>query len=674
MSTSTNELKHEGSLYLQQHAKNPVHWKPFSNAAFEQAKNENKLVLISIGYSACHWCHVMEHESFENEEVAAVMNKNFVCIKVDREERPDVDQIYMTAVQMMTDSGGWPLNCFTLPNGKPIYGGTYFPKDQWIHILQSLVYTYEKDPAKVLEYANELSVGISKSELIDQPSALTQFPIEKLDELVLRWSKKFDIQEGGPASAPKFPLPNNHEFLLHYAQIHLNESVLKQVQLTLQKMARGGIYDQIRGGFARYSVDALWKVPHFEKMLYDNGQLLSLYAAAYKNAPKTEYANVLKQTCEWLNAEMLSPEGGLYSAMDADSEGVEGKFYCWEKDEFEKTLLPDQKWALEYYNLNQRGYWEEDRYILLRTSSPESFAKKQGVSEEKFQEMVQDLNEQLLSIRNKRIWPQTDKKIITSWNALALSGLIATDQALTDSTTQQLIQYVYNFLSSKMIQPNFQIWRNYNQGKSTIPGFLEDYAALIQSFIDVYLYNLNLDALALAKNLTEYVIQKFKHPVSGMFYFTEENKDLIARKMELHDNVMPSSNSIMAKNLYRLGLILDAPQYTLQSQQLVSNVADGMEMYGSGYSNWADLYLHFSMKIHTVLVIGENALEGVRQLKKLNSPSLFVYGCNQSVSEFFRNKWKENETLYYYCYDKTCYTPIDNIKETLDKINLQSFK
>ncbi|MBU2018309.1 MAG: thioredoxin domain-containing protein [Bacteroidetes bacterium] len=669
MSTSINELTKEGSLYLQQHASNPVHWKSFSNAAFEQAKNENKLVLISIGYSACHWCHVMEHESFENEEVAKIMNEHFVCIKVDREERPDVDQIYMAAVQIMTDRGGWPLNCFTLPDGKPIYGGTYFPKDQWIHILQSLVYTYEKEPEKVLEYANELTEGISKSELIDQAAVLTQFPIDKIEELILRWTKKFDIQEGGPTSAPKFPLPNNHEFLLRYALIHANETVLKQVELTLQKMARGGIYDQIRGGFARYSVDMLWKVPHFEKMLYDNGQLLSLYAAAYQNASKSEYATVLKQTTEWLYDEMLSPEGGLYSAVDADSEGVEGKFYCWEKEEFEKALLKDQKWALEYYNINQRGYWEDDFYILLRTISPEAFAKKLGVSDAEFKEMVENLNDHLLSIRAHKVRPQTDKKIITSWNALALSGLIATDEALKDSTSKVLIQRVYKFLSSEMIEPNFQVLRNYNQGKASIPGFLEDYAALIQSFIDLYLYNLNVDALALAKNLTEYVLRKFKHPESGMFYFSEENEELIARKMELHDNVMPSSNSIMAKNLCRLGMILDHPKYTLHSQQMVSNIADGMEMYGSGYSNWADLYLHFSMKTHTILVIGEHALEGVRQLKKLNSPSLFVYGCNQRGTDLFRDKWVAGETLYYYCFDQTCSAPTKNLQEILDKLD-----
>jgi uncharacterized protein YyaL (SSP411 family) len=367
-----NDLIHESSLYLQQHAHNPVDWKPWSQQAFEQAKQENKLVLVSIGYSACHWCHVMEHECFENEELAAYMNQHFVCIKVDREERPDIDQIYMTAVQLMTQRGGWPLNCFTLPDGRPIYGGTYFPKDQWMNVLKSLVYTQEKDPERVLEYAAQLEEGVAKSELIAVPSPVEKWSDEKLHEMLVRWSRSFDSLEGGPTKAPKFPLPNNYLFLLEFARYFQDEKVKNHVELTLDKMLQGGIYDQIGGGFARYSVDMLWKVPHFEKMLYDNGQLIQLYSEAYRFFKKDSYKDLVYQTVAWLQREMQDESGAFYSALDADTEGEEGKFYCWSKEELQQLLDEDFEWVKDYYNVNQRGYWEEEKYIGLL----KSFEKK----------------------------------------------------------------------------------------------------------------------------------------------------------------------------------------------------------------------------------------------------------------------------------------------------------
>jgi len=326
MEKYTNELIKESSPYLRQHAHNPVHWIPWSDDLFKRAKRENKPVLISVGYSACHWCHVMEHECFEDEEVAALMNKHFINVKVDREERPDVDQVYMTAVQLMTQRGGWPLNCFTLPDGRPIYGGTYFPKDQWVHILRSLDHTFRTDLDKAVWYAEKLHEGIVLHELIDEPVKNEDLTQEKLHELVLRWSRSFDISEGGDARAPKFPLPSNYQFLLHYGVRFDHEKTLLHVELTLDKMAMGGIYDQIGGGFTRYSVDMLWKVPHFEKMLYDNGQLISLYANAFRHFKKPLYKRTVYQTVEWLQREMLSKDGAFYSALDADSEGEEGKF------------------------------------------------------------------------------------------------------------------------------------------------------------------------------------------------------------------------------------------------------------------------------------------------------------------------------------------------------------
>ena len=423
MEKYTNALIQESSPYLLQHAHNPVNWVSWSDEVFTKAKLQNKMVLVSVGYSACHWCHVMEHECFEDEEVAALMNTFFICIKVDREERPDVDQVYMTAVQLMTQKGGWPLNCFTLADGRPIYGGTYFPKEQWMHILKSLQHTFENDREKVEEYAEHLHQGVQNSELINDAKKSEQFSEEKLHEMVLRWSRNFDSMEGGDARAPKFPLPNNYEFLLHYGVKYQNDKVLKHVELTLDKIALGGIYDQVGGGFSRYSVDMLWKVPHFEKMLYDNGQLLSLYSEAYKYFKKPLYKRIVYQTIAWLQREMLTKDGAFYSALDADSEGDEGKFYCWNKKDMKAVLGDDYNWVSNFYNLNERGYWEEEKYIPLRTESDMSFAHKMNWSLEEFELKISKINQQLLDERSHRIRPGTDDKCLTSWNAITIKGL-----------------------------------------------------------------------------------------------------------------------------------------------------------------------------------------------------------------------------------------------------------
>ena len=378
MSQYTNELSKESSPYLLQHAHNPVNWIPWSSDIFEQAIKEDKLIIISIGYSSCHWCHVMEHESFEDEEVASIMNKHFINVKVDREERPDVDNVYMTAVQLMTQRGGWPLNCMTLPDGRPIYGGTYFPKEQWMHILKSLVHTYKNDKSKALEYAEKLHEGIIASDLIPVSSNDKQFSHQKLEELVRRWSGNFDKINGGGTRAPKFPLPNNFTFLLDYAVRKDDDSLLDYVELSLKKMARGGIYDQIGGGFSRYSVDMLWKVPHFEKMLYENGQLRELYALAYNVFRNDEFKNVVYQTVDWLHREMLDESGVYYSALDADSEGEEARFYVWTESEIESIIGEDKVWFKEFYQVGKLGHWEDGKQILMRDSSNAEFAKSKG--------------------------------------------------------------------------------------------------------------------------------------------------------------------------------------------------------------------------------------------------------------------------------------------------------
>lgn len=663
MEMRSNELGKESSLYLQQHANNPVEWQAYSSKVFEMAKAENKMILFSIGYSACHWCHVMEHECFENNEVAEIMNRHFINVKVDREERPDVDQVYMTAVQLMTNSGGWPLNCFTLPDGRPIYGGTYFPKDQWTHILQSLVYTFEKDPNKVREYAQQLTDGVVNHELIAQAAAVNPYEKEKLTELIQRWKKRMDYQEGGTTQAPKFPLPNNYLFLLNYANYFQDESIQHYVTQSLHKMAMGGIYDQLGGGFARYSVDMLWKVPHFEKMLYDNGQLLELYAHAYKQNPLPLYHQTIASITAWLENDMLDKNGGFYAAIDADSEGEEGKFYCWTLDEIKRHLDPDEEWILSYYNFNQRGFWEEKKYILLRTETDAAFCKRMGLDKVIFEQKREDIHQKLLSMRNQRIRPVTDKKQLCSWNALTLSGLVRAFEATQTEELERLTKKNYRFIKNTFLQPNGSLLRNHQNGKTGTAGFLDDYAFTIKAFIDYYQLFLDEEALDLAEKLTQYTLQHFQHPESWMFYYSEEDEHLLTRKMDLNDNVLPSSNSEMAKNLYKLSILLKNEKYMAFSEQMLSNITDGMEMYGSGYSNWADLYLFFLHPPKEIGIHGPQAETYTRELKSKFLPDVINFGSCDAKSDRFSGQHKKGKTLIYKCVDKTCDLPVENLNE-----------
>lgn len=631
MKKHQNALASESSLYLLQHANNPVNWVAWSPAAFEQAERENKLVLVSVGYSACHWCHVMEHESFENETVAELMNQHFICIKVDREERPDVDQVYMAAVQLMTQRGGWPLNCFTLPNGKPIYGGTYFPKDQWMHILGSLQHTFTSQPEKVLEYAEQLTDGVKNAELVGSKQELVPFEEEKLDELMRRWTQRMDTMEGGPTSAPKFPLPNNYLFLLQYGHWKKDIRTLNYVSLSLEKMARGGIYDQLGGGFSRYSVDMLWKVPHFEKMLYDNGQLLEVYAEAYRKDPTPEYARLMQQTTAWLSREMLSEEGGFFAAQDADSEGVEGKFYVWNPAEIEEIIGKDAKWFLELFNPQNKGYWEDDMWILLRNVDFETFLKHHP---ELTLERIQTCMELLFKERQKRIAPGTDTKCITSWNALTIKGLAQAYRATGDESYLYYALKAAKWILNFQTQENGGLWHVRQNGVSKIQGFLDDYSFTISAFIT--LHEVTGDTIWISQALTylEYVQTNFRDTESDLFYFTEASSDLIARKMEINDNVLPSTNSEMAHNLLTLGLHFYNSEWITQSRQMLMNLYDGMEHYGSGYSNWARLLQRFLNPMYCVHVKGPKANESAEQLLQLSSPNFTFHFEQKDESEY----------------------------------------
>ncbi|MFI5135878.1 MAG: thioredoxin domain-containing protein, partial [Chitinophagales bacterium] len=559
----TNHLINETSPYLLQHAHNPVDWYPWSDEAWKKAKDENKLVVVSIGYSSCHWCHVMEHESFEDTAVASVMNKNFICIKVDREERPDIDQVYMTAAQIMTGGGGWPLNCIALPNGKPIYAGTYFPKSKWINLLQQLAEYYRSNQKEAEDYAAKVADGIQQVELVHFNDEEASFHLDSLKNAVANWKDSFDNQEGGMKRAPKFPMPNNYEFLLRYYAATKDETVLNHVLLTLNKMAYGGIYDQLGGGFARYSTDSLWKVPHFEKMLYDNAQLVSIYSMAYQQTKNELYKQIVFETLDFTNREMTSIEGGFYSALDADSEGEEGKFYVWKKDELEKLLGTRFKIFAEYFSVNEIGYWENGNYILLRKQSDEEIAKQFGISVDGMKKEIADDKKILLDERNKRIHPALDDKQLTSWNALMTKACCDAYNAFGEKQFLDAALMNANLNWSKLWQKDGGYFHSYKDGRASVNGFLEDYSFSAEAFIALYQCTFDVTWLQNAKEITDYALKHFYDEQSKMFFFTsDEAPSLIARKMEVNDNVIPASNSSMAKALFTLGIYFDDENYS----------------------------------------------------------------------------------------------------------------
>ncbi len=668
MESYTNDLIHESSPYLLQHAHNPVNWVAWSPEVFERAKRENKLVLISVGYSACHWCHVMEHESFEDEEVAALMNKFFINVKVDREERPDVDQLYMTAVQLMTNKGGWPMNCFTLPDGRPIYGGTYFPKEQWMHILRSLEHTFKNDLKKVEEYADHLMEGVAASETIVEPNEVGEFKREKLEELILRWKKSFDLNEGGPTRAPKFPLPNNLDFLMDYALNSKDQTVLDYAELTLDKMAMGGMYDQAGGGFARYSVDMLWKIPHFEKMLYDNGQLIYTYARAYAIFKKPLYRRIVDQTINWMEREMLDASGAFISALDADSEGVEGKYYIWSKKEMDAFDQESKGFFSAYYDTGNRAYWEDGQFVLLRTKSDQEVCKNLNISPDEFERKIAALNEQILSARKERVYPGKDDKCLTSWNAMVLKGLSEAYRVFGEDHYRSLAYKNYKWLTETMMNEKGQLKRNYKNGKLTIDAFLEDYASLIDALIHYYYMEGDIKVLEQAELLTTVCLSEFKDEQSGMFYFTPSNTDLLARKMEINDNVIPSGNSIMARNLFQLSILLHREEYMEMSKQMLANVYDGMETYGSGYSNWALLLDHFVFNCYEYVCTGEPAKENAMELAKASLPfGIMVYANGEKYPPVF-DQHDQSHSLIYVCAQGYCLKPSSTVEEAIDTV------
>jgi uncharacterized protein len=663
----TNELIHETSPYLLQHAHNPVNWHAWNEKTLALAKQENKPLLISIGYSACHWCHVMEHESFENEEVAKLMNANFICVKVDREERPDVDQVYMSAVQLITGSGGWPLNCFALPDGRPFHGGTYFKTNQWMSVLKTIHKEFTENPDKLEDFATRLTTGVVQGNLVPQnPNKIESYK-EPLSTMVSAWTENMDYEWGGPNREPKFPIPNNYQFLLKYASQTKDSKLLNYVKLTLDKMAKGGIYDQIGGGFARYSTDKYWKVPHFEKMLYDNAQLLSLYSEAYQAFGNKRYKDIVDQTVDFIARELSDKTGAFYSALDADSEGEEGKFYVWAKHELKNIFGEDYNFLEDVFILDRFGEWEGN-IILMRNLGDDELIKKHHLSKEQLTIKIGKINSRLLQLRSKRIRPGLDDKSLTSWNAMMISGLLDAHRATGNDLALKLAMDNAKFLKEWQVKSNSELWHSYKIKRSSINGFIEDYAFVINAWLDLYEMNSDDKYLSQATNWTEHVLKNYFDQKQHMFLFSAKNdSQLIVNSIEYQDNVIPSSNSVMANNLHRLFLMTGKTKYRDISEEMTRHIAPIMSRYGSAFSNWAQGMMHNDYPQYEVVVIGKDAEKVMDQLNKLYLPHcLLMASTKKSDDHLFEYRYVKGKTLIYICQNNVCQAPIPS--DQMDKV------
>lgn len=670
-----NHLQKETSPYLLQHVNNPVDWYPWSDEALERSLNENKPILISIGYSACHWCHVMEKESFEDEETARLMNENFINIKIDREERPDLDHIYMDAVQAMTGSGGWPLNVFLTPGKKPFFGGTYFPpqsyanRPSWKDVLTGVARAFRERPEELEVQAENLTTHLLKSnafglqEIAGEENAFTK---ERVSEMFSSVMKTADSEDGGFGPAPKFPHTFLIEFLLHHYYYTKNQDALKQATLSLNKMMMGGIYDQLGGGFARYSTDGNWLVPHFEKMLYDNALLISVFSQAYQATHNLSYLKVIHQTLEFVDKELTSEDTGFYSALDADSEGVEGKFYVWTKKEIEEVLGEEADLFCEVYNVSESGNWEHQN-ILHITRPIEKFAPERNMEWEDLQLSLESSGNKLLERRNKRIRPLLDDKIILGWNALMNTAYSRAFAATGIQEYREKAIANMEFIEARFHDHDNRYHHTFKNGKAKYPAFLDDYAFLIQALLVLQEITGDTGYLRKARLITEHVVDEFSEE-NKFFYFTPNGqKDIIVRKKEVYDGAVPSGNSVMALNLYSLGTIFDISAWKERSLVMTEMLHQAISKYTGSFGNWATFMQAVTYGIPEIVIIGDNKEDICNDFLRTFIPSRIYQSSTLSNTDFplLAGKPHSMKPQIFLCKNYSCQSPVTEVDALL---------
>lgn len=672
----TNHLINETSPYLLQHAHNPVNWHAWNDESLEEAKTKDKMLLISIGYAACHWCHVMEQESFEDPEVAALMNEHFVCIKVDREERPDVDQIYMDAAMLVSGSGGWPLNALALQDGSPFFAGTYFPKKSWMELLRYFAQLYQGERKKIEEQAAHLSQGIRSAGLVRMPEIRDSLKDiihpptgHSLPEVILM---HVDKELGGLTGNMKFAMPNVWNSLLEVpADKALPEDGETLIKKTLDKMALGGLFDQVGGGFSRYTTDKFWHVPHFEKMLYDNAQLVSLYSHAFQKWQTPLYEQVVRRSLAFIEREMMSPEGVFYSSLDADSDGEEGKFYVWEKEEIEKILGKDAAPYFNYFGITSSGNWEDGKNIPDHNYAQTLSAFNEKSAAETKAQQIEEWNAQLLDARSVRVRPATDDKILTSWNALMISGYCRAYRTFGDKEYLDSAMTATDFILENLSAEDGGLFRNYKNGKATIPAFLDDYAFMIEALFELYQVSFEEKYLHKAISLIQHCEKYFGDKEHALWYYTDQrfSERLIARKPEISDNVIPASNSQMAKNLFWAGQYFDNEYYRNQSVRMLETMAGEMQQHPVYHSNWLSALVWHLHPPFEVAVVGKEWQERLRHLQQRHLPHvLWMGGIENFILPLLEGKGKAGKTVIYVCRNKACKQPVEQIEEAVKQL------
>lgn len=665
----TNHLIHESSPYLQQHAHNPVNWYPWGEKTLKRAQEENKLLIISIGYSSCHWCHVMEHESFEDEEVAEIMNSDYISIKVDREERPDLDQIYMDAAQLIIGRGGWPLNAIALPDGRPVFAGTYFPKENWLTVLEYFAGLKKNNPERLRSQAEKITSHIRQLDNLPPVSTDTQFNPTELEKYLVSIKKKIDKQYGGLDSAPKFPMPTLWEFLLAYASLQGDITLKHDVNRTFTAMADGGIYDHIGGGFARYSTDTQWHVPHFEKMLYDNAQLIKLYTHAWQATKDEKYKQVVYESCNFIKEEFTSEEYGFYTALDADSEGEEGKFYVWTAEEIDSCLGEEGEIFKTYYGITEAGNWENGKNILSINKSVSQLSQMYDKTESEIRTSLGKSRSTLLKIRNKRERPGLDDKQVTAWNAMMISALAEAYRAFDESKFLNLALKNAEFILSHLTEGK-ELLRSYKNGKAKISGFLDDYAFTIEAFLKLYEATFERKWLKKAGELTEVSLEHFYDIEKRMFYYVHAYKaQLIARKTEYMDNVIPSSNALMAHNLRELGLLFLKDNYCEISDKMLGLMLPNIEKNPIYFHHWAALYHKKVSPAYELAIVGKDCHDRNRELGRFYLPNVLFLGTEKEEHlPLLKHKYREGKTLLYLCQEGSCMEPVERIEKVVENL------
>jgi uncharacterized protein YyaL (SSP411 family) len=670
---NANHLIHETSAYLLEHAHNPVDWYPWGDEALNKAKNESKLLVISIGYSSCHWCHVMERESFSDTAVSRLMNKYFISIKVDREERPDIDNVYMTACQISNPNGscGWPLNAITLPDGKPVWVGSYLPRNDWMKLLNQVNELYHEDQNELQKMAYQIANHLQTDHRFSLSSDQVSFQENTIKSLHKNISANLDYSLGGRAGQLKFPMPTLIQYAMEYTNYSPDPKTEAWIKTTLDEMMNGGIYDQLSGGFARYSTDPQWRVPHFEKMLYDNAQLISVYANAYKRSKSEAYKRVLQQTISFMQTDFSNEQGCYFSSFDADSEGEEGKYYAWTQQEIKQILADDKSSAIisELYNITPSGNWERGQNVLSIENSNAAIAKKFGISEIELQSFIQNSNEKLLKARKARVSPRRDEKIISAWNAMMVCGLSDAYAALGDEKILQQAIKTGNFLKNEMLAPDHRMYRTYKAGKKGEFAFLDDYAFTIQCFVKLYEATFDESWLLTAKSLCDYVIKNFSDEEKIYFYYNSSlDPALIARKKEMDDQVIPATNSVMCDALHKLGLYLYNTEYIQRSQNMLLDiVANPAAAYPVFHSNWLRIYIEFLKPLYEVAIVGPEYKNLQKELLSRYLPqSILLGGANEGSLELLKEKLQEGQTYIYVCRNKVCKLPVKEAAKAIE--------